>query len=134
MHILKDICSNLEYQLEDVVKKGDMTPSELDLVYKSVKTMYYIKTIEAMDEYAESEYSRAGRGGSSYGGSYEGGGYSSRRGSYGMESAGYSGRRGRYSRDNEREGVMRELGDMMSRASSDIERQTIAKVMDRVGE
>ena len=48
MHILNDICNNLEYQLEDVVKKNDWTPNELDIIYKSVKTMYYIKTIKAM--------------------------------------------------------------------------------------
>lgn len=129
MHILKDICNNLEYQLEDIIKKGDMTPTELDLVYKSVKTMYYIKTIDAMENYSEEGYSRGGyyegRGGNSNGyngyNSYAGGGNSN----------GMSYRRGRYSRDNEREGVIKELGDMMSRASSDIERQTIAKLMDR---
>lgn len=114
-HILKDICSNLEYQLEDVVKKGDMTPSELDLVYKSVKTMYYIKTIEAMDEYADDGYSRTGR--MDYGYSNRGRGRDSM---------------GRYSRDGEKDGIMKELGDMMSRATSDIERQTIAKLMDRM--
>ena len=123
MHILKDICNNLEYQLEDVIKKGDISTSELDLVYKSVKTIYYIKTIEAMDNYADDGYSRDG---SSYG-----------RYGRGMD-YGYSNRgrdsMGRYSRDGEREqdGVMKELGDMMSRAGSDIERQTIAKIMDRL--
>ena len=121
MHILKDICGNLEYQLEDVVKKGDITPSELDSVYKSVKTIYYIKTIEAMENYADDGYSRTG---SSYG-NYSRGmdyGYSTRRDSM-----------GRYSRDErDHNGIMKELGDMMSRASSDIERQTIAKIMDKM--
>ncbi len=116
MHVLKDICNNLEYQLEDVVKKGDMTPNELDLVYKSVKTIYYIKTIKAMDEYGEDD------------------GYS-KRGYYRdmAPDTGYSYRRGRYSRDESREhdGVVKELGDMMARAGSDIERQTIAKLMDK---
>jgi len=120
MHILKDICNNLEYQLEDVVKKGDMTPSELDLVYKSVKTMYYIKTIDAMENYADDEgYSRAYNGGYSRNMDY---GYSNR--GRGRDSM------GRY-RDGEKD-VMKELGDMMSRASSDIERQTIAKLMDKM--
>ncbi len=123
MHVLKDVCSNLEYQLEDIVKKGDITMSELDSVYKAVKTLYYIKTIEAMENYGDDGYSRDG---SSYG-----------RYSRGMD-YGYSNRgrdsMGRYSRDGEREhnGVMKELGDMMSRAGSDIERQTIAKLMDRL--
>ena len=111
MHVLKDICNNLEYQLEDIVKKGDMTPTELDLVYKSVKTMYYIKTIEAMEDYGNDGYSRTSHSM--------------------MRDDGYSYRRGRYSRDTEKEGVVKELGDMMARAGSDIERQTIAKLMDR---
>ena len=111
MRVLNDICNNLEYQLEDIVKKGDMTPTELDLVYKSVKTIYYIHTIKAMEDYSDDGYSR---------------GYDMR------PDHGYSYRRGRYSRDTEHEGVMKELGDMMARSSSDIERQTIAKLMDKM--
>ena len=112
-HVLKDICNNLEYQLEDIVKKDDWTPNELDLVYKSVKTMYYIKTIDAMEDYADDGYSR-----------------NSRRSSYDMDYSGRRGGRGRYSREDGKD-VIKELGDMMSRANSDIERQTIAKLMDR---
>lgn len=121
MRILNDICSNLEYQLEDVVKKNDWTPNELDIIYKSVKTMYYIKTIKAMEEYSyDDSYSR----------SYE----NSNRGYYrdGMHNdTGYSYRRGIYSRDHEKD-INRELGDMMSKATSDVERQAIAKLMDRL--
>ena len=117
MHILKDICNNLEYQLEDVVKKSeDMTPSELDLVYKSVKTIYYIKTINAMEDYTDDGYSRT---------------YNSSRSRDMMYDGGYSNRRGRY-RDSERDGVMGELNEMMNKANSDIERQTIAKLIDRM--
>lgn len=127
MHILKDICNNLEYQLEDVIKKGDMTPSELDLVYKSVKTIYYIKTINAMEEYTDDGYSRTYDGRSrdmmyDNNRSYESG-YSNR--GRGRDSM------GRY-RDSERDGVMGELNEMMNKANSDIERQTIAKIMDRI--
>lgn len=124
MHVLKDICNNLEYQLEDIVKKDDWTPNELDLVYKSVKTMYYIKTITAMEEYSNDDgYSRAGRS--------MDGGYS-RRGSYAydMDYSGRRGGRGRYSREDGKD-VMKELGEMMARATSESERQTIAKLMDR---
>lgn len=125
MHILNDICNNLEYQLEDVVKKNDWTPNELDIIYKSVKTMYYIKTIKAMEEYSyDDSYSRASGGNNSNRGYYRDGGMSN--------DYGYSYRRGRYSRDNEKD-INRELGDMMSKATSDVERQTIAKLMDRLG-
>lgn len=117
MRVLDDICNNLEYQLEDIVKKGDMTPTELDLLYKSVKTMYYIKTIKAMEDYSDEGYSR---------GRYS---YDNMNGM--RMDPGYSYRRGRYSRDMEKEGVTKELGDMMARSSSDIERQVIAKLMDK---
>ena len=110
MRVLNDICENLEFQLEDVAKKPDWTDREVDLIYKCVKTMYYIKTIKAMEEYQDDGYSR--------GMSYD-------------HDPGYSYRRGRYSRDTERDGVVKELGNMMARAGSDIERQTIAKLMDK---
>lgn len=123
MRILNDICNNLEYQLEDVVKKNDWTPNELDIIYKSVKTMYYIKTIKAMEEY-------------SYDDSYSRSMGNSNRGYYRdvvmPNDSGYSYRRGMYSRDHEKD-INRELGDMMSKATSDVERQTIAKLMDRLG-
>lgn len=120
MHVLKDICSVAEYQLEDAAKKRDWTESDIDLVYKLVKTMYYIKCIDAMEDSFDDGYSRDGRGGASYrrGRSYD----------YDYES---SMRRGRSREDGK--DAMRELNDMMSKASSDIERQVIGRMMDRLG-
>lgn len=113
MHVLKDICSVAEYQLEDAAKKRDWTESDIDLVYKLVKTMYYIKCIDAMEDSFDEGYSRDG---------------SYRRGrSYDYEA---SMRRGR-SRDEGKD-TMRELNDMMSKANSDIERQVIGRLMDRL--
>ena len=120
MHILKDICNNLEYQLEDVIKKGDISTSELDLVYKSVKTIYYIKTIEAMEDYKDDEerYSR----------------------SYGRSDYGYSNRSrnsmGRYSSegrsyDYDYSGdTKEELQRLMNSAQNDREREAIRKALD----
>ena len=119
MHVLKDICSVAEYQLEDAAKKRDWTESDIDLVYKLVKTMYYIKCIDAMEDSFDEGYSRDGRG-ASYrrGRSYD----------YDYEA---SMRRGRSREDGK--DAMRELNDMMSKASSDIERQVIGRMMDRLG-
>ena len=105
MHVLKDICSVAEYQLEDAAKKRDWTESDIDLVYKLVKTMYYIKCIDAMEDSFDEGYSRSS--------DYEA-----------------SMRRGR-SRDEGKD-TMRELNDMMSKANSDIERQVIGRLMDRL--
>ena len=67
MQILEDLCYELEDMLEPIVKKGDISPTELDNVKDAVKSIYYIETIKAMKEYGNSnDYSY----GSSYRGSY----------------------------------------------------------------
>lgn len=74
---LYDLCEMLEDELKEIVKKGDISPNELERVYRAVDIMKDIKTIEAMEE---GQYSNAG-GGSNMGGSNAGGG-SNRGGSY----------------------------------------------------
>lgn len=93
MNVLKDMCEMLEDELKQIVKKDDITPSELDSAYKAVDIIKDIKTIEAMEE---ANYSRASYDGYAYDNSYEGsydGSYDnySRRGGDGMSGA----RRGR---------------------------------------
>ena len=124
MHILEELSYELEDMVEPIVKKGDITPTELDNVYKAVKTMNYIETIKAMKEYGNSNaYSYAG-GGSYRGNSrYDGRSYDGYRGSYegryGMDGDGdgrYSERRGRnsnrYSQDYERDQMVSRLERM----------------------
>ena len=112
MHVLENLSYVLEDMIEPIAKKQDISPTELDNVYKAVKTMNYIETIKAMKEYGNSNegssYARGGsyrgnsrgsyegmstrvsyEGGMSNRGSYEGG--SSNRGSY---EGSYDGRRG----------------------------------------
>ena len=131
MHILEDLCYELEDMLEPIVKKGDISPTELDNVKDAVKSIYYIKTIEAMEDYGNSydgsyadgrttRYSRM---------SYDGrmdrdndGRYSERR---------YSYRRG-YSRDGEKEEMISKLERMMDEANSEAERQTIRDCLRRI--
>lgn len=119
MHILEELCYELEDMIEPIVKKGDISPTELDNVYKAVKTMNYIETIKAMKEYGNSNaYSYAT--GNSYRGSYRYDGGRSYDGRMGMDGDGdgrYSERRGRnsngrYSRMDEREDMMERLGRM----------------------
>ena len=130
MHVLEDLSYVLEDMIEPIAKKQDISPTELDNVYKAVKTMNYIETIKAMKEYGNSN------GGSSYGNSYRGGN-SMDRGYYdNMRSMDVDGRyserrgrdaKGRYtSRDGEsKEQMISKLERMMSDASSESERQTI---------
>lgn len=70
MRVLEDICDMLEDEIKQIVKKDDITPSELDSVYKSVDIIKDIKTIEAMEDSSQYGYSR--RPYYSYDGSYEG--------------------------------------------------------------
>lgn len=36
-------------KVEEVVKTGDISPTEMDTIYKAAKTMYYIECIAAME-------------------------------------------------------------------------------------
>lgn len=93
MHILDDLSEMLEEQIERIVKKGDISPTELDNVYKAVKTMNNIETIYAMKEYGQqsNDGSYNSYEGQSNRGSYRGSYGNSNRSSYNS----YDGRRGR---------------------------------------
>ena len=49
MRVLYDICDILEDELEDIVKSGEMTPKDLEIVDKAVDVVKDIKSIEAME-------------------------------------------------------------------------------------
>ena len=55
---MTDLKYLLEDEVDNVVKKGDLSPTELDNVYKAVKTMYYIETITAMRDYSDDGHSK----------------------------------------------------------------------------
>lgn len=161
MHILMDLEDLLEEQIEKIVKKGDISPTELENVYKAMKTMYYAETTNAMKEYGKDDYSRDGYssrpyydGHGSYDGSYDG--------SYGrmdgrsMDGRSMDGRRGRdgdgdgrysedasyrrgrdamgryTSRDSEKDMMISKLEKMMQNASTENERQTIMQCIRKI--
>ena len=153
MHILMDLNDLLEEQIEKIVKKGDISPTELDNVYKAMKTMYYAETTNAMKEYGQSnDYSRDGYssrpyydGHGSYDGSYgrmDGRSMDGRRGRDGdgdgrySEDASYRRGRdamGRYtSRDSEKDMMISKLEKMMQNASTENERQTIMQCIRKI--
>ena len=49
MHSLYDLCDMLDDEVRQVVQQGDISPSELDRVYKAVDIIKDIKTIDAME-------------------------------------------------------------------------------------
>ena len=85
MESLWDLCDMLDDEVRNIVKKGDISPAELESMYKAVDIIKDIKTIDAMENADYSyDYSRDSYG---YGGSH--------RGSYDSYDSSYDGRRGR---------------------------------------
>lgn len=98
MRAIIDLKQLLEEEIEKIVRKGDITPTELERLDEAVDIIKDIETICAMKEYNYQEeempysggypmYMRDGRGGS-YEGSYRrggGGGGNSRMGGYMMD-------------------------------------------------
>lgn len=79
MKVMDDLKDMLHEELKEVVKKGDISATELDNVCKAVKTLNYLETIKAMEEYGGQSRDYSGR---SYDGSYGSYGSYNRGGSY----------------------------------------------------
>ena len=92
MNTFDDLKELLQDELKKIVRKGDITPHELENVYKAIDVIKDIEQISTMQE----------EGGSSQDGYSQDGGYSQRRGvrRYSRDNSNdYSGARGRYSRE-----------------------------------
>lgn len=126
MQVLMDLCYLLEDEIGQVIRKGELSPTELENVYKAVKTMYYTKTIEAMKEYSEGYAEGYARGNSRGNNSYAYGNSSS----YGNSNA-YGNSSRRYSRHSKDE-MLEELDQMLSKTSSDAERRTIMECIRKI--
>lgn len=103
MESLWDLNELLCEKIDEVVKQGDLSPNELDNVYKATKALYYITCIDAMEgsEYDEyEEMSSRARGNSRAGGNSRNYPYSSRRNSYASNSYAGGGNSRRSSRAN----------------------------------
>lgn len=143
MQVLSELKYVLEDMIEPIAKKQDISPTELDNVYKAVKTMNYIETIKATKEYGnsnEGSYRGSYEGASNARGSYEG---ASNRGSYnsyardeysedGSYRRGRYSREGGYSRHEEKEMMISKLEKMMQNATSENERQTIMECIRKL--
>jgi len=130
MNELYDLCENLQDQIKELNKKGDISPTELERAYKAVDIIKDIKTIEAMEEAGSSydmsydDYSRRyyRDGGNSYensnarrGRDGDGDGRYSEEGSYrrGRDAMGrYTSRDGGYSGHEDKEQMMRQIEEM----------------------
>lgn len=68
MKSMDELRELLEDEIKKIARKGDISPTELDAVYKAVDVIKDITTIKAMDEAEKekSEYSRRGYSGVDY--------------------------------------------------------------------
>lgn len=107
MRVLDDICMILEDELEAIVKKGTVSPTELESVYKSVDVIKDIETIKAMRE--QGGYSNSYEDNYMNGRSVRDDRYSRLRG---RDSMGRYTSRDGYSRDHETEELREELANM----------------------
>lgn len=148
MHTYYDVKDMLKRELDEIVKKGELSAGSLETIDKLLNSIKNACKIVMYEEYSEDEYSSAGGEGMS-------GGYSNARGRggnarrdsmgrYSREGSGnYSnargGRGGRgYSRrgysydDGEKEEKISILQDMMSDVSSEEERRALQKIIRRM--
>lgn len=146
---LYELKEMLCYELEEIAKKGELTPGSLETVHKLTDTIKNIDKIEMLEEYedeysADDDYSYArgrgrnakrdsmGRYSRDSGYSREGGysrdsGYS-RDGGYNMGRGGNSGGM-MYSRDDGKEHLMRDIREMMADAKDEKQREAYRRAM-----
>ena len=124
MEKLYDLKDKLCEELEEIARKPDMGPGDLELIHKLTDTIKNIGKIEMLEEeggYSQEDGRDDGYGrGMSYArgrGGYNRGGRNTRRDS-----------RGRYSRDDGRSAMMEHL-EMALDSASDQDRETIKRFM-----
>ena len=157
MRAIIDLKQLLEEEIEKIIRKGDVSPTELERLDKAVDIIKDIETICAMKEYNYQEeegytgnypmYMREGRG-NSYEGSYrrggnlrmdpryyrDGGPYDDSYGRGGFYDNRFyeQGRGGRgYSGHANKEDLKEDLKEMLNKAGSDKERMAIQQLLDQ---
>lgn len=143
MHIYYDAKEMLHKELEEIVKKGELSAGSLETIDKLLNSIKNACKIIMYEEYSEDGYSYADgdRDMSEY--SYaRGRGSNARRDSMGRYSSegGYSNARGRrmYSRrgysygDGDKEEKVEMLREMMQEVNSDEERRALQKIIRKM--
>ena len=130
MKVLEDIKEMLEDELKEVKKRGTHTPAEYEFIHTAVQTIGEIQDICERHNFGE-EYS-GGYNGNYSGRNYNrGGGYYS--GSNMMPMNPHTDNSSRYySGDSSKRRIIRELEEMIDRASTDYERETIRSCIDKL--
>lgn len=119
MNMLYDLRDMLCEELDEIVKKADLSVSDLDNVHKIVST---IKNIDKITMY-EDGYSRGGDWSADIRGNYG-------KGSYGNRGKHYV--RGHYSRTDAREHMRAQIEDMLRNSDNDHVRDALRRCIDSI--
>lgn len=135
---MENLKNKLWEELEEIDRKQEIGPGDLELAHKLTDTIKNIDKICMLEDgYSEDGYSRDGEWRADMRGSYGRGSYANRgqhyvRGHYSRDGgSGYSSRRnsmGRYSRDDGQSEMMEHL-EMAMDAATDQDRETIKRFM-----
>ena len=158
MRALNELKEMLEDDVRKITKKGDISPDELNNVYKAIDIIKDVETIKAMREHGYSQegsyegsynsygsYQNSNRrpyyaydggsmdGGNSMGNSMAGNSMNSyaRRGRDGDGDGRYSEARG-YSRHTDKEQMIQKLEQMMQTAQTEEQRKAIMRCIDEM--
>jgi hypothetical protein len=147
MHTYYEVKDMLKQELDDIVKKGELSAGSLETIDKLLNSIKNACKITMYEEYKEDGYSYAdsdanwsdyayarasGRGRGSDASRDSRGRYSSEGGYSRRDGRGYS-RRGGYSNDDgEKQEKIEMLRDMMQEVSSDEERRALQKIIRRM--
>lgn len=138
MHTYYDVKEMLKNELDEIVKKGELSAGSLETIDKILNSIKNSCKIIMYEEYSEDGYSYADGDADMSDYAYartsgRGRGSNARRDSMGRYSSrGYS-RRGRYSYDDgDKQEKMDMLREMMKDASSDEERRALNKIIRRM--
>lgn len=119
MHKTEQLSEHLEQMLHEFGEKKDLTPQELESVYKASKSLYYLTVTKEMIDHDEDGYSQRRYMGSNDG-YYK---------SHIMDNM--SSNR-RYSRNSEKDIMIDKLHDMLEDAVSESERETIQRCINKI--
>lgn len=133
MEVLKNVENMLCRELEDIVRKNEVTSNNLDVMYKAVDIIKDVKTIDAMDSgYSNAyrdDYSGMFRPWYSYegmhGNSYDGNSYG--RGRYAERDS-----QGRYSSEGYSRNSEEEIRRLMEKAGDSHEREVLKRALDEM--
>ena len=136
MKVYDQIRDMLCDELEDIVRKNELTPNNLDIIDTSIDVLKDIKTIEAMEQefgHSDNGYSQGYYGRMPYymyddmGMTHEGSSYARGRSSNAPRDS-----RGRYMSDGYSGDTKEELQRLMSAAKDDREREAIRAAIDHM--